>query len=453
LYRLVKRCALGALLCVCAVTRPARAGNEDSFLFGDQASLTGGAVVASIRDTAAIWYNPAGLGMNRRGRLELSGTAFTLRWRKVPGGLAFDLPSGRSEGPIESREIYVVPTALAAVREVADGVSVGVGLFVTEQDLFNYQRSVHENDAAVDLDVAGALTGTLLRYDAGPSIGWQVTPRLRLGATFFAVYENYHEFRKLFADARMTGTYQSSFLQRLVDAKSDRLGFELLVGAQVDAGAGFELGFSARSPRLIYYERAETDNSTALISQGAGAPTIAISAVDHQPIGAEGTGFTHPPRFDAGVSKAVGPLELSADVELRPTGLGGSTAKRTVVNGRAGMLWSVNDDTLLGLGLFSDRSSAGPPVHFPDSRVDYYGVSAGWKQKNLIKVRAKERASSLQFSTTVAVRYALGTGQATRIRFDYRDTPTTGIVGRVDDERERVVYHEISLYLGTGFEF
>jgi len=27
------------------------------------------------------------------------------------------------------------------------------------------------------------------------------------------------------------------------------------------------------------------------------------------------------------------------------------------------------------------------------------------------------------------------------------------VVGRVADEREPVVYHEISLYLGTGFEF
>ena len=37
---------------VVAAATPARAGNEDSFLFGDHAALTGGAVVAAIQNTA-----------------------------------------------------------------------------------------------------------------------------------------------------------------------------------------------------------------------------------------------------------------------------------------------------------------------------------------------------------------------------------------------------------------
>src|SRR5262249_29721179 len=147
------------------------------------------------------------------------------------------------------------------------------------------------------------------------------------------------------ADAHMNGAYQTAFFQRLVDAKADRLGLETVIGAQIDAGDDLLIGLSARSPRWIYYEHAETDNSTALISQGPAVPAIGVSQVDHTPIGAEGTGLTHPPRFDAGVSKRLGAFELSGDVELRPTGLGGSTAKRTVINLRSGMLFSVNKDT------------------------------------------------------------------------------------------------------------
>src|SRR5207249_2360721 len=104
-------------------------------------------------------------------------------------GLALDLPSGRVQQSISSHEIYVVPSALAAVREIGHGVSLGVGLFVTEEDLTDFESSLRASDATTNLDVAGALTGKLVRYHAGPSIGWQITPRLRVGATLFGVAE------------------------------------------------------------------------------------------------------------------------------------------------------------------------------------------------------------------------------------------------------------------------
>src|SRR5258707_9243792 len=87
----------GAVAAASALGGPATAGNEDSFLFGDQAALVAGAVVATTKNTASIWYNPAGLALNDRGRIELSGTAFTLRDRPIPDGLVLDLPSGQAD--------------------------------------------------------------------------------------------------------------------------------------------------------------------------------------------------------------------------------------------------------------------------------------------------------------------------------------------------------------------
>jgi hypothetical protein len=70
-----------------------------------------------------------------------------------------------------------------------------------------------------------------------------------------------------------------------------------------------------------------------------------------------------------------------------------------------------------------------------------------------VRLSAGESAATLQFSTTISVRYALGVGEASRIRFDFRDTPDTGRVDRIDDERVDVRYHELSVYIGTGLEF
>jgi hypothetical protein len=85
--------------------------------------------------------------------------------------------------------------------------------------------------------------------------------------------------------------------------------------------------------------------------------------------------------------------------------------------------------------------------------VDYYGVSCGWKRINRVRLRAEEKTSSITFSTTIALRYALGVGEATRIRFDFRNTPGSGTIGRVDSEIVDVLFHDFSVYLGTGFEF
>ncbi len=434
-------------------TTSALAGNEESYLFGDQAALSGGAVTANIRDTSAIWYNPAGLGHNRRGRLELSGTAFTARWRNTNEGLVVDLESRRVSRSIKSQEVFVVPASLTAAREISRGLSIGVGLFATEQDLFSFQRAIRTSDGSMNIDLAGALSGTVIRYHAGPSIGWQATPELRVGFSAFGVYEDHKEFRKLFADVTMAGTYETTFLQRLVDAKTTRGGVEAVLGVQWDAGQRWELGATLRSPRWVFYEQAETDNSTAVISTGPTAPTVAVSRVDHVPINSEGTGVSRPPRAHLGVAKGLGSVQLSLDGEVRPSGFDTPVADRTVINVRAGLLWAAGDNTLLGAGVFSDRSGEALPSVFPDTRVDYYGISMGWKQKNRVRLRDGEDASSLLFSTTIALRYALGLGDGARIRFDFRDAPNTGLVERIDDERVDVVHHELSLYLGTGFEF
>src|SRR5262245_45631616 len=107
------------------VASPAFAGNEDSFLFGGQALLTGGAVVATTPAPAAIWYTPAGLGDNDRGRIELSATAFTLRVRPIGGGLVLDFPSRTVDSDITSREVYIVPAALGIAKQIGARVSIG----------------------------------------------------------------------------------------------------------------------------------------------------------------------------------------------------------------------------------------------------------------------------------------------------------------------------------------
>lgn len=86
------RCCAGAvrrggpLLCVVAslaLGPLARAGNQRSAFPGGEAPMSAGALVASMRGGDAIWYNPAGLGGQKRSKIDLSATSFTYRLQRV----------------------------------------------------------------------------------------------------------------------------------------------------------------------------------------------------------------------------------------------------------------------------------------------------------------------------------------------------------------------------------
>src|SRR5438094_7879963 len=88
----------------------AHAGNEDTYLFGDHASLMAGAVSPTANGTGAVWYNPAGLGLGTRSKLELSGSAFMLQIRPIPNMLQIAYAGGAQSEAIRSTRVYIVPS-------------------------------------------------------------------------------------------------------------------------------------------------------------------------------------------------------------------------------------------------------------------------------------------------------------------------------------------------------
>ena len=444
--------SLGLLLVLAGA---ARAGNEDTYLFGDHANLMAGAIAATANGTGAVWYNPAGLGLGARSKLELSGSAFMLQIRRIPDMLQVHYNGGDEKQAIQSSRIYIVPSSLVWVRTLGT-LTVGVGVFVTQQDLYRFDGTVKRgpNTPPLDLDMAGQLSGTSLRYHLGGSFGHRLGPRVRLGGGVFAVYEKVNEFRKLFGDATVSdGPYKTTFLQRLVDAESSRISLEIVLGLQWELGRHWVLGAVARSPRVTFWESAGTDNSTAIVSRGDAVPTVTVTNVTHDPIGRFGTGPTMPPRFTLGLARQSGRTEVSFEVDARPPIFNDRLAARWAVNGRVGAMFAVNEHNHLGFGLFTDRSGQPAPKAFPDYRVDYYGVTAGWRRQSIVKLHDSEHARTLVFATTAALRYALGVGESTTIRFDYSHAAADGLVGRVDDGRVDVLFHEISFYLGSSLEF
>jgi len=253
---------------------------------------------------------------------------------------------------------------------------------------------VRTNDGTVDLDLAGALSGNVIQYHAGPSLGFQISPRLRVGASLFAVYEDQREFRKLFADAHNDGHLRDHLFPGLVDAKATRIGTELMAGAQLDAGERWLLGVSVRSPRWVFYERAENRQLHGVDFQGPGARRSPSRRWTTSP-SVPRNRFHAPTELHRGAAKGLGPVEASLQLELRPAGLGSSTAQRTVLNAASGVLWQAGANTSLGAGVFSDRSGAGPPGSF--RRASTTTASPPAEAAKLGAPAPREPASSLLF--------------------------------------------------------
>lgn len=120
----MRRSAFVFVMLIAVLPTAARAGNDDELLAGNQAAMMGGAVSAFVRDSSAIWYDPAGLGGIARDQVDVSGTVYTLRFYRVPGFI--ESTSGASDDA-HVGEFVSIPTQIAYVRALPPGLVLGLG--------------------------------------------------------------------------------------------------------------------------------------------------------------------------------------------------------------------------------------------------------------------------------------------------------------------------------------
>lgn len=99
--------ARGVLVLALASAAPARASNEDDFFVGNRAAMTSGAVVATVSDGSAAYYNHAGLASVTRDRFDVNAAAYGLRIYSVPNFLS-TTDGGRVDTSVT--EVVTIPT-------------------------------------------------------------------------------------------------------------------------------------------------------------------------------------------------------------------------------------------------------------------------------------------------------------------------------------------------------
>ncbi len=439
----------------------AQGGNDDAYFLSNEAALTGGAVVAVTEDAGSVWYNPAGIGGIERNQLSLTVTAATLQVREIDGALTtIDLDGQRSSEDLSGTRGGVVSPSAAGVVRLGD-VPIGFGFFTTRYDVLDLTGgSAFDSDGSENATEKLTLDQIDIEYHIGAGTGFALTKRLRVGASLFAVYSGLDDAATLAAASdHPSGQVAITAEERDM---SSRWGARVVAGVQYDLPPVGTLGFCVRSPSLMIHEEPDVASFFSYSVSGT-ANDFAVATFPPTRSAAE-VGLSAPATFILGFSHQFSRAYLSFSAEyshpLRSLEVqsDGETDylvdRRGVFNLRLGGVYSLTDTLGLGMGLFTDRSPQKEPDDFGEFQVDYYGVAAGLRFDNPVRLAPGATATDIVFRTVLAARYALGLGDARGVVMNLPSLTPTSTDTPVDEGALiDVTFHELYAYLGAAVDY
>lgn len=434
------------------------AGNEDSYLLGNEASMASGALVSTTHDSGAVWYNPAGLGGIERSKIDVSSSAFVLNIRRMPGLLVTQLETTRLSAGVEETDLRSVPTGLAYVRDISKRLSIGFGIYVPRSDSLSVTSSIGAETSfaslpgvPVDYRQRVEVFWDRSSYSVGMAFGWQVIPQLRLGgALFFTGNFDEERFLTLGEGHNSDTGGDQRYSLRQYDREATAIGVRLVFGLQYRPHRRVGLGLVVRSPELSFFQWGKTsellDITEGLIDGQPGGLTFSSqrnvdSGVDQVAPWRVNFGISY--HFDSGWISVEGDFQTPLDNEAF------NIHRNWVWNLRIGTIFEITDRLSLGGGLFTDRSGDAPLDRIGSWTVDFYGGTFGISFRTPISLRDQSRTEPLIFCTTLSLRYALGFGESVGYYLEPSATGSQGYSSITND----VIFHELTANIGSALFF
>jgi hypothetical protein len=155
---------------------------------------------------------------------------------------------------------------------------------------------------------------------------------------------------------------------------------------------------------------------------------------------------TQPWQLRAGLARVWGDSSLAVDADLQPAVAKGEVRRAPRLNLRLGGQYQLTDLVAMGGGVFTDRDSRARTAE--DAPLHFYGGSVGVRWGKRYRIQS-ERPKTFEFSSTLALRYAVGRGQTQGLSVAALD----GTTEPVQSSWSRIVVHELMLHVGSGFYF
>jgi hypothetical protein len=432
----------------------ARGGNADSQLIGNQGALSGNAVTAVVSDAGATWHNPAGLAFIERGSVNLTATALGFRSYVMRNSLEVALPDGNRSYDLRHTEVVASPSAIVVVRKLSPDVTGALGLFLKAQGA--PQQVWAQADSAATGPVPGGSYTYVQRLSVqqkghaihlGPAIGIRLSPTFNVGASFFAVYEQARAFSELFADLSSdSATGPRSALMSQYSRSSSTLSGQGALGVQWKFDRDWQVGAVLRTPIMLLLYSFHSDSLDQKTVDGGWLPPVATTKDASSGLLLSSLA---PPRLHLGIARLFSWGWISVEGNISPPK--GATdflrEQQLVWNLRLGVRSDLSETVSVGAGLFTDRTPGRSVDRFADGRIDYYGASAGVELRKPFLLREGGDQSKVVVTTTLALRYGLGRGNAARVVLD---TVANAVV---DSPPGKATVNELDLYIGSGLSF
>jgi hypothetical protein len=376
------------------------------------AASTGGAVLATAREPAGAFYNPAGLAALEGPSVQVSASAYSLSAFRLGDFVGTQLPWTTTEQSVRSSSLYSVPAVAAYGFRPRPGLGVAAGLWVPSHEVVAITSdltsagpwapggSVTRASYEQHLSFSEKLDRTYFGAAAGLALG----PSVRVGLSGFVTYDSAEAFLTVSAVARTDSPVPQESGGTFTVTSSGapvQLAARFGGGVQWDAAPWLTLAFAVKTPSLPIERRGTVSTSVSQAELLPGSPPSIVFA--------QGTGeplrLTEPWRLVAGGAASVGAWSLRAEGDWQAPIAG----QRGVGNARFGALHD-GGDVRWGAGLFTDRSrevkSSGSLL------VDYYGATAGVSYRPPPVQAHRARGEDWDLWTGLALRYAYGTGEA-----------------------------------------